>query len=87
MRDAHSVIEFIGLDGRKQKELKLPDIGSAEGFDGKRADTETFYSFTGFTDPSTIYRYDVATGESTLFKRPNVAFETRCTRQEGGGDQ
>ncbi len=75
MRDAHSVIEFIGLDGRKQKELKLPDIGSAEGFDGKRADTETFYSFTGFTDPGGTYRYDFKTGRSSLFKAPRLTFD------------
>jgi len=37
----------------------LPGIGSAGGFGGKREDTETFYSFTSFTTPATIYRYDM----------------------------
>jgi prolyl oligopeptidase len=75
MRDAHTVIEFIGLDGKKQKELKLPDIGSAGGFDGKREDMEAFYSFTGFTDPGGTYRYDFKTGRSSLFKAPKLTFD------------
>jgi len=46
----------------------LPGIGSAGGFGGKREDTETFYSFTSFTTPATIYRYDMVSGESNVFR-------------------
>src|SRR5262249_43121877 len=52
----------------------LPGLGTANGFDGKRKDTETFYSFTSFTTPTTIYRYDVAKGESAVFRKPKVDF-------------
>jgi len=57
------------------REVELPGLGSAGGFGGKRYDTETFYSFTGFTTPNTIYRYNMVTGESSLFRQPNVDFD------------
>jgi prolyl oligopeptidase len=55
-------------------EVAFPGIGSADGFGGKTTDKETFYSFTGFTTPSTIYRYDMTTGKSTVFRQPKVDF-------------
>jgi hypothetical protein len=55
-------------------EVAFPGIGSAEGFAGKPTDKETFYSFTGFTTPTTIFRYDMTTGKSTVFRQPKVEF-------------
>jgi prolyl oligopeptidase len=57
------------------REVELPGLGTAAGFGGKRTDRETFYSFTSFTTPTTIYRHDVETGESTVFRRPRVDFD------------
>lgn len=74
LKDAHTQIKIFELDGAFNREVELPGVGSAGGFDGKRYDTETFYSFTGFTTPTTIYRYDMITGESTLFRQPTVQF-------------
>ncbi len=74
LKDARSQIKTFDLDGRLVREIELPGIGSANGFGGKRHDTETFYSFTSFTTPSTIYRYDLQTGKSTLFRQPEVDF-------------
>jgi len=74
LKDARSQIKIFELDGRPVREIELPGIGSAGGFGGKRYDTETFYSFTSFTTPSTIYRYDLKTGTSTLFRQPEVDF-------------
>ncbi|MDJ0691316.1 MAG: prolyl oligopeptidase family serine peptidase [Xenococcaceae cyanobacterium MO_188.B32] len=74
LKDARSQIKIFNLDGTFVREVTLPGIGSAGGFDGKRYDTETFYSFTNFTTPPTIYRYDMTTGESTLFRQPKVDF-------------
>ena len=74
LQDARSQIKIFGLDGGLQREVMLPGIGSAGGFNGKREDTETFYAFTGFTTPTTIYHYDMTTGESTLFRQPQVDF-------------
>ena len=47
----------------------------ATGFGGRPEDTETFYTFTSYTDPGTIYRYDMKTGQSTVFRQPKVAFD------------
>ena len=54
--------------------VDLPGIGTAAGFHGKQADTETFYSFSSFATPPRIYRYDMATGKSKLFRRAEVKF-------------
>ncbi|HEY9631960.1 MAG TPA: prolyl oligopeptidase family serine peptidase [Coleofasciculaceae cyanobacterium] len=74
LKDARSSIKIFDLNGSFVREVELPGIGSAGGFDGKRYDTETFYSFTSFTTPATIYRYDMVSGESTLFRQPKVDF-------------
>jgi prolyl oligopeptidase len=74
LQDAHTLVRIHSLDGQHQRDVELPGIGSAGGFGGKRKDTETFYSYTSFTTPGTIYRYDVATGRSSVFRRPTVAF-------------
>ena len=74
LKDARSQIKIFALDGSFIREVKLPGIGSAGGFGGKRADTETFYTFTSFTTPATIYSYDMVTGESKVFRQPQVDF-------------
>jgi len=74
LKDARSQIKIFNLDGTFVREVELPGIGSAGGFDGKRTDTETFYSFTSYTTPGTIYRYDLATGNSSVFRAPKVRF-------------
>ncbi|GAB5349353.1 prolyl oligopeptidase family serine peptidase [Alteriqipengyuania sp. 357] len=73
--DAKSKIEVFGLDGTLEREVELPGIGSAGGFGGAPDDDETFYSFSSYNRPSTVYRYDVATGESTVWAQPEVAFD------------
>ncbi|MEN9226685.1 MAG: prolyl oligopeptidase family serine peptidase [Thermostichus sp. HHBFW_bins_43] len=75
LKDAHTQIKRFALDGSFLGEIPLPGLGSAGGFGGKRYDTETFYTFTSFTTPPTIYRYDFATGTSTLFRQPQVDFD------------
>lgn len=74
LKDARTQVKIFNLDGSFVREVELPGIGSAGGFGGKRYDTETFYNFTSFTFPATIYRYDMITGKSTLFRKPNVDF-------------
>ena len=74
LKDARSQIKIFALDGTLIREVELPGIGSAGGFDGKRYDTQTFYTFTSFTTPATIYRYDMVTGASTIFRQPTVDF-------------
>lgn len=74
LKDARSSIKIFNLDGSLVREVELPGIGSAGGFGGKRYDQETFYTFTSFTTPSTIYRYDMVSGESTIFRKPEIEF-------------
>lgn len=74
LKDAHSQIKIFNLDGSWVRDVVLPGLGSAGGFEGDRADTETFYSFTSFTTPTTIYRYNMLTGESSVFRQPQVDF-------------
>jgi len=75
LRDAHSQVKIFGLDGKMQRELALPGLGTVAGFGGKRSDTETFYSYTSFTTPRTIYRLDLAAGTSAVFRQPKVDFK------------
>ena len=75
LQDARSAVKTFALDGTPRGEIPLPGIGSANGFQGKRSDTETFYSFASFTTPGTIYRLDATKNQSTVFKQPKVAFD------------
>lgn len=74
LHDAHSAVRVFGLDGMLEGEIVLPALGSAYGFAGKRDDMNTFYSFTSFTCPLTIYHYNIATGKSEVFRKPTVDF-------------
>ena len=74
LKDAYTQVKIHDTSGKLLSEVAFPGIGSAEGFGGKPGDKETFYSFTGFTTPTTIYRYDITTGKSTIFRQPKVDF-------------
>src|SRR6185436_4068061 len=74
LKDAHTQIKIFGLNGSLVREVALPGIGSVGGFGGKRKDTETFYSFTSFTSPGTIYQYDLPTGNSKVWREPKLGF-------------
>jgi prolyl oligopeptidase len=73
--DVKSEVRRFTLDGKPDGTVPLPGIGATGGFGGKADDPETFYSFTSYTTPSTVYRYDVATGKSTIWAQPKVAFD------------
>ncbi|MDW8289018.1 MAG: prolyl oligopeptidase family serine peptidase, partial [Flammeovirgaceae bacterium] len=60
------------LNGTLEREIVLPTLGDAGGFSGEKEDTEVFYTFTSFTYPTTIFKYDIAKGTSTLFKKTEV---------------
>lgn len=75
MDDASTVAELVELDGRPVGDVPLPGLGTAMGFGGKGGDPETFFSFSSFTMPSTIYRYDTATGGTEVFAQPDLAFD------------
>ena len=76
LKDAHSVVRVFDLSGKPAGEIPLPGLGTANGFTGKRKDTEAFYSYVSFTEPPTVYRYDVKTGQSAVLFRPKVDFKS-----------
>jgi prolyl oligopeptidase len=74
LKDARSQVKLYNMDGKFLREVAFPTLGSAGGFGGKRTDTETFYSFSSFATPPSIYRYDMLTGESKLIRQAKVKF-------------
>ncbi len=75
LHDAYTLIKIYETGGKFVRDVQLPGIGSAGGFGGKRADSETFYTYSSFNAPPTIYRYDMKTGKSTLFRESKVKFD------------
>lgn len=72
LEDAASKVYQCDFKGKLEREIKLPGIGTAGGFGGKKDDKDFFYSYTSFNTPPTIYHYTIATGKSELFRRPEV---------------
>ncbi|QUV85748.1 prolyl oligopeptidase family protein [Chloracidobacterium aggregatum] len=75
LSDAKTQVRMFDREGKPGPDIALPGIGTAAGFGGKPEATETFYAFTSFTQPTSIYRYDFTTGKSTLLRQPKVAFD------------
>jgi prolyl oligopeptidase len=75
LKHAHTQVKIFDPKGKFVREVDFPGLGTALGFAGKPNDKETFYSFTDFTTPTTIYRYDMVTGKSTVFRQPRVDFD------------
>src|SRR3546814_8575053 len=75
VQDAKTVAEMVHLDGTPAGDVPIPGIGTAAGFSGKGGDTETFFAFSDFTTPTTVYRFDTSTCEITIFAQPKIAFD------------
>src|SRR3546814_6207054 len=73
--DAKSEARMVALDGKSIANINLADIGSASGFGGKSSDPETFYAFSSYARPTTIYRFDTQTGKSEIFAEPKLTFK------------
>lgn len=74
MVDVKTQVKQYSLHGKLEREIELPGMGTASGFGGKRHEKELYYSFTSFTYPTSIFRYDIATGKSVLYESPKVDF-------------
>ena len=72
--DAKTEVRVHGLGGALERKIALPGIGTAGGFGGEMDDKETFFAFTSFNRPTTIYRYDVAAAQASVWEAPEVAF-------------
>ncbi len=75
LKDAKTQVKMYAPDGAFVREVEFPGIGSAAGFAGRRADTETFYTFSSYAVPPTTFRYDLVTGKSHVFRESKVAFD------------
>jgi prolyl oligopeptidase len=75
LKDARTEVRAYDLSGTFLRNVDLPGIGTAGGFGGKRKDKETFYAFTSFISPTTVYRYDPEAGKSSVFRQPKVDFD------------
>ena len=72
--DAKTEVRQLDTSGKLERKVKLPGIGTATGFSAKKDEEELYYSFTSFTEPSTIYKYDIKSGQNSLHQRPKVDF-------------
>jgi prolyl oligopeptidase len=83
LKDARSQVRILSLAGELEREVELPGLGTVTGFSGHRRDRQTFFLFTSYTTPSTVYHYDLDRAESRVFRRPRVPFDPACyeTRQ------
>lgn len=75
LRDAHSAVLVRDLDGKQVRQMSLPGIGTVGGLGGRPQDTDTFMSFTSFTVPTALYRYEVATDRLEMWRAPSVAVD------------
>ena len=75
LKDVRPLVRMLRTDGTVFRDVALPGIGSAVGFSGRRGDRETFYSFASFNQPPTIYRLDLASGASSVFRRTEIDFD------------
>ena len=76
LKDASTKVYQYTYDGKLVREIKLPGIGTAGGFGGEKEDKEFFYTFSSFSTPPSIYRFNIATGQSTLFRKTEVKVKT-----------
>ena len=72
LKDVASRVYVYGLDGTLENEVALPGLGTAGGFSGLKDDTFVFYTFTSFNYPPTIFRYDLAAKQSSLFREAHI---------------
>ncbi len=76
MVDAISKVYQYDLEGKQVRTIELPAIGSAGSFAGKKTNDVTYYTFTNYTMPTTIYSFDINSGESSLYNKPDTKFDS-----------
>ncbi len=76
MKDAVSVVKQYDYSGKLVREIKLPGLGTAGGFGGKKTESVLYYSFTNYITPGSIYSYEPKSGKSALYEKPKVDFNS-----------
>lgn len=72
--DVKTQVKQYDLNGKFEREIQLPGIGTANGFSGWKDDKDLYYTFTSFTYPPTSFKYNIVSGESTEYARPKIDF-------------
>ena len=75
LKDASTFIKQFDYKGKFERDIELPGIGSAGGFGGRIDENEVYYSYTSFTTPTSIYKFDIISGKSSLYEQPKVDFD------------
>lgn len=75
LKDATSLVKQYDYEGKLEREIELPGVGTAAGFGAKEYETELYYTFTSYVNPGTIYKYDIASGESTEYRKSAINFD------------
>ena len=76
LKDAITKVFQYDLTGKQIREIALPGLGSAYGFSGKKADKELYFTYSSYISPSTIYKMDIATGKTEVYKNSGVKFKS-----------
>ncbi|TDS15732.1 prolyl oligopeptidase [Sphingobacterium paludis] len=75
LKDATSLVKQYDRSGTLEREIDLPGLGTAAGFGAKQKDKSLYYSFTNYVNPGTIYKYDIASGKSDVYKTSAIKFD------------
>ncbi len=75
LKDATSFVQQYDMEGQLEHTIELPGVGTAGGFGAKRNEKELYYTFTSYVYPTTIFKYNIASGKSAVYKKPNVQFD------------
>ncbi|WP_394347370.1 prolyl oligopeptidase family serine peptidase [Pedobacter cryophilus] len=75
LKDATSLVMQYDMSGTKEREIALPGIGTADGFSAKKGESELYFTFTSYVYPSTIFKYNIGTGQSEIYKKSGVQFD------------
>ncbi|MBC8053050.1 MAG: S9 family peptidase [Sphingobacteriaceae bacterium] len=75
LKDATSLVMQYSMEGKLERTIALPGVGTASGFGGKKDEKELYYSFTSYVYPTTIFKYEISTGKSELYKKSGVNFD------------
>jgi prolyl oligopeptidase len=75
LKDATSFVQQYDMNGKLERTIELPSVGTASGFGARHEEKETYYTFTNYVYPPTIFKLDIATGVSSLYKKSNVQFD------------
>ncbi|WP_037496211.1 prolyl oligopeptidase family serine peptidase [Sphingobacterium deserti] len=75
LKDATSLVKQYDRSGKLEREIDLPGLGTAAGFGAKQKDKDLYYSFTNYVNPGTIYKYDIASGKSDVYKTSAIKFD------------